>query len=186
MRPDEFNSDESTPLVLVIDDSPDVHRLLKARLRTEDLRLAHAEDGDDGIELCRTLQPALVLLDIEMPKMDGFEVLRSIKDDPALHHVPVIILSALQSPQDKVMAFDLGAVDYICKPFDFTELRARVRSALHTHQLLQLLAQRAQIDGLTGLWNRAHFDGRFSEALAASQRRSTPRSLAMLDIDHFK
>lgn len=179
-------NDQTRPLVLVIDDSQDVHRLLRARLRTEELDIASASTGPEGLEAAKSMSPAIVLLDLDMPGMDGFEVLRSLKDDAVCNSIPVIVLSGLQSSQDKVTAFDLGAVDYITKPFDLTELRVRVRAALRLQQLVQMLAQRAQIDGLTGLWNRAFFDRRWSEEVARSVRHGRPLSVAMLDIDHFK
>ena len=118
--------------------------------------------------------------------MDGFEVIRRLKDDPATLETPIIVLSGLQSPQDKVTAFDLGAVDYITKPFDLMELRVRVRSALRIHSLLEMLAQRANIDGLTGLFNRAHFDNRWAEEVGEASRYGRALSLVMIDIDHFK
>ncbi|TVQ61608.1 MAG: diguanylate cyclase [Phycisphaerales bacterium] len=177
---------DTKPRVLVIDDSKDVHRLLKARLRNEQLDLSHAESGAAGLEAVQQEAPAIVLLDLDMPGMDGFEVLRRLKDDAATIHLPVIVLSGLHSSQDKVTAFDLGAVDYITKPFDLTELRVRVRSALRMHGLLQMLAQRAQLDGLTGLWNRAYFDQRWGEEVASCQRHDRPLSLAFFDADHFK
>src|SRR5690606_3254917 len=90
------------------------------------------------------------------------------------------------SPQDKVAAFDLGAVDYITKPFEIMELRVRVRAALRLQRLVRMLAQRAQIDGLTGLWNRAYFDQRWAEEAAVSRRKKRPLSLALCDLDHFK
>lgn len=177
---------DAQPIVLVVDDSVDVHRLLRARLRHEDIDLVEALGGVEGLAAARQLQPALVLLDLEMPDVDGFQVLRDLKNDPLLVNTPVIILSSLNSAQDKVTAFDLGAVDYITKPFHLTELRVRLRSALRMHQLVQMLAQRAQIDGLSGLWNRAHFTKRWTEEVAVCQRHDTPLSLAMLDVDHFK
>jgi diguanylate cyclase (GGDEF)-like protein len=183
-QPRQFN--EAKPVVLVIDDSPDVHRLLRARLRQEDIELVSADGGRRGLEDARQIRPAMILLDLDMPDMDGFEVLRHLKNDPATLDVPVIVLSGLQSAQDKVMAFDLGAIDYITKPFNLTELRVRVRSALKMYRLVQMLAQCAQLDGLTGLWNRAYFDKRWSDEVAASQRHGRPLSLAMLDVDHFK
>jgi two-component system, cell cycle response regulator len=127
-----------------------------------------------------------VLLDLDMTDADGFEVLRRLKNHPATLDIPVIVLSGLNGAQDKVAAFDLGAVDYITKPFNLTELRVRVRSALRLHRLVQMLAQRAHIDGLTGLWNRAHFDGRWADEVAQSTRHRQPLSLAMVDVDHFK
>lgn len=174
------------PTVLVIDDSTDVHRLLKARLRNEDLELVLASTGSEGLRVAMELKPTLVLLDLDMPGMDGFEVLRALKDREETQDIPVIVLSGLQGSQDKVTAFDLGAVDYITKPFDLTELRVRVRSALKMHRLVRLLAERAQVDGLTGLWNRAHFDKRWADEVAGAARHGRALSLAMFDADHFK
>jgi two-component system cell cycle response regulator len=178
--------DPARPTVLVIDDSQDVHRLLRARLRSEELDIISVPGGQEGLAAARERCPAIILLDLDMPVMDGFEVLRTLKDDSATNQIPVIVLSGLQSSQDKVTAFDLGAVDYITKPFDLTELRVRVRSALRLQQLVQMLAQRAQIDGLTGLWNRAFFDRRWGEEVSRALRHSRPLSVAMLDLDHFK
>jgi diguanylate cyclase (GGDEF)-like protein len=178
--------DDAKPIVLVIDDSVDVHRLLKARLRHEELELRAVNNGDEGISLARSIKPAIVLLDLDMPTMDGFQVLRTLKSDTSTMDMPVIVLSAMASAQDKVTAFDLGAVDYITKPFNLTELRVRVRSALRLHRLVQMLAQRAQIDGLTGLWNRAYFDRRWVEEVSKASRHHLPLTLAMLDVDHFK
>lgn len=180
------NTDESKQLVLIIDDSKDVHRLLKARLRQEDLDFASAESGEEGIAMAAERQPSLILLDLDMPGLDGYEVLRRLKDAKATRDVPVIILSGMQGAHDKVTAFDLGAVDYVTKPFDLAELRARVRSSLKLNQLVRMLAQRAQIDGLTGLWNRAAFDRRWAEEYSRAARHGHPLSLVLLDIDHFK
>ncbi len=178
--------DDTAPKVLVIDDSPDVHRLLKARLRYENLALVPALTGAEGIELARQTLPAIILLDLDMPTMDGFEVLRDLKEHASTVDIPVIVLSGLHGPQDKVAAFDLGAVDYITKPFEIMELRVRVRSALRLQRLVRMLAQRAQIDGLTGLWNRAYFDVRWREEVAVSRRKRRPLALALCDLDHFK
>lgn len=178
--------DETTPVALLIDDSPDVHRLLAMRLRSEGIDVVSASSGSEGLAMAQKSPPSVVLLDIDMPGMDGFEVLRALKDNDTTQHIPVIMLSGMHSSHDKVTAFDLGAADFITKPFDVTELRVRVRSALRVSQLLQMLSQRAQIDGLTGLYNRAHFDTRWEEQVAACARHGRPVSLAMFDLDHFK
>lgn len=184
VAPGQFK--ETHPLVLVIDDSVDVHRLLKARLRHEEIDLVEALSGKDGVAIAKDLQPALILLDLDMPDVDGFQVLRQLKNDRRTMDAPVIILSALHSSQDKVTAFDLGAMDYITKPFDMTELRVRLRSALRLHQLVQMLAQRAQIDGLSGLWNRSYFNRRWADEVSLASRHGSALSLAMIDVDHFK
>jgi two-component system cell cycle response regulator len=178
--------DDPFPKVLIVDDSVDVHRLLMTRLRTEGLDFLSALDGHGGLTMARERQPSLVILDVDLPGLDGLSVLRRLKEDPLTQDVPVIILSGAQSAQDKVAAFDLGAVDYVTKPFELTELRVRIRSALRMRQLVQMLAQRAQIDGLTGLWNRTFFDRRWTEEYSRSSRHGHPLSVALLDLDHFK
>ncbi|MBL8759701.1 MAG: diguanylate cyclase [Phycisphaerae bacterium] len=186
MTLDASKSADAKPIVLIVDDSPDVHRLLKARLRVEDLDVHSAEDGAAGVALAKSLHPSLILLDLDMPVMDGYEVLRTLKDDQSTMNIPVIILSGLQNAQDKVTAFDLGAVDYVTKPFDIAELKVRVRSALRMQQLIQMLSQRAQIDGLSGLWNRRYFDTRWTEEVSRSSRHARALSVAIMDLDHFK
>ncbi|MBX3385482.1 MAG: diguanylate cyclase [Phycisphaeraceae bacterium] len=174
------------PLVLLVDDSVDVHRLLQARLRHEQFQLIGATSGAEALQLAETMPVACILLDLDMPVMDGFEVLRALKDKSSTHSVPVIVLSGLNSSDDKVTAFDLGATDYVTKPFDLSELRARLRASLRLNHLLTLLAERADVDGLTGLGNRAHFNKRWSEQFAEASRYGHALSLAMLDVDHFK
>src|SRR6185295_5830903 len=106
--PTQFEANR--PIVLVIDDSVDVHRLLKARLRHEELELRAASSGEEGLAMVKSVKPTIILLDLDMPDMDGFQVLRTLKSDAGTMDMPVIVLSALASAQDKVTAFDLGAV----------------------------------------------------------------------------
>ena len=172
--------------ILVIDDSADIHHLLRARLKDEDVELSSATDGRSGIEAVKQLKPDLILLDVDMPGLGGFDVCRELKNDPVTAPIPVIFLTGVSDPLNKVTGLDLGAVDYVVKPFDFAELRARLRAALRTVRYQKLLEQRAQIVGLTVLWNRAHFDQRLRELLAISWRHRRQTCLVMLDIDHFK
>jgi len=172
--------------ILVIDDAEDIHRLLRLRLRGDQVRILGARSPAEGLDQARRVEPDLILLDIELPEMDGFKVLAQLKDDPETHEIPVIFLSGSNRSEEKVRGFMLGAVDFVTKPFDIAELRARVRAALHTRHLMQMLAKRAQIDGLTGLWNRAHFDQRLREAISAARRNQEDLCLLMSDIDHFK
>lgn len=170
----------------MIDDCVDLHRLLKVRLGAEGHEVIEALTGERGIELARQVEPDVILLDLEMPELDGFEVLRTLKEDPRLQDVPVVVVSGQQSPSDKVTAFDLGAIDFVGKPFDMAELRARVRSALRINSLMKMLAQRAQLDGLSGLWNRAYFEVQWANEAKRSRRHDHPISLAIIDIDSFK
>jgi two-component system cell cycle response regulator len=172
--------------VLVIDDSPDVHRLVDVRLRPESLAIHHAMGGEEGIAKARELRPDLILLDVDLPMITGFEVCRRLKEDPATLQVPVIFLTGATEVYTKVQGFDLGAVDYVTKPFEPAELRARVRAALRTKRYHDLLAARSHVDGLTGVWNRSYFNQRFGEEMSAAQRYGRTISLVMLDLDRFK
>jgi len=174
------------PVVLVIDDSRDIHDILYVRLKPEDVALHCAMDAHDGLAKARDLLPDLILLDIDMPGMSGLELCQKLKSDAATASVPIIFLTGSTDLDCKVQGFDLGAVDYVTKPFQPAELRARVRAALRTKRYHDLLSRRAQIDGLTGLWNRAYFDRRLDEETAAVQRYGRKLSLVLLDVDHFK
>lgn len=174
------------PTVLIVDDCPAVHRLLKARLRAESINIDGALNGQDAVLKAVTFQPDLILLDLNLPGIDGFEILRKLKNSSETHDIPVIVVSGKNTSEDKVRAFDLGAVDFVSKPFDMTELRARVRVALRMQSLVRMLALKAQIDGLTGLCNRALFDKRWAEEYERATRSGQPLSLAMIDLDEFK
>src|SRR5262245_30815378 len=132
--------------VLIIDDSPLIHDLIEVRLRPEGLTLCHALDPAEGIEKAISLCPDLVLLDVVMPGQTGFDVCRQLKAEPATAAVPVIFLTGACDVDNKVLGFDVGGVDYVTKPFQAAELRARVRAALRSKRYHDILAQRAQID----------------------------------------
>jgi two-component system cell cycle response regulator len=172
--------------VLVIDDSIDVHRLVEVRLRPEALAIHHAMSGEEGIAKARELLPDLILLDVDLPLVTGFEVCQRLKEDPATVQLPVIFLTGASEVYAKVQGFDLGAVDYVTKPFEPAELRARVRAALRTKRYHDLLSARSHVDGLTGVWNRSYFNQRLGEEVSAAQRYGRTVSLVMLDLDRFK
>jgi two-component system cell cycle response regulator len=174
------------PIVLAIDDSQDIHDILYVRLKPEDVVLHRAMDARDGLDKARELLPDLILLDIDMPDMSGLELCHHLKNDPRTGAIPIIFLTGAADLEVKVQGFDLGAIDYVTKPFQPAELRARVRAALRTKRYHDLLARRAQIDGLTGLWNRHYFDRRMEEETAAVQRYGRVLSLILVDVDHFK
>jgi two-component system, cell cycle response regulator len=172
--------------VLIVDDALTVHKVIEVRLRSEKLTLHHAYNAQEGLALLRQHRPDLVLLDLDMPDTNGMDVCRQIRADPALVATPVIFLTGTIDVSVKVQAFDLGAIDYVTKPFDSVELRARVRGALRTKQYYDMLAAKAQLDAITGLWNRAYFDARLTEEVSATLRHRRPLALLMVDIDHFK
>jgi diguanylate cyclase (GGDEF)-like protein len=175
-----------TNRVLVIDDSEFIHELVRARLRQEGLQVEHELSGEAGLRRATQNPPDLILLDVEMPEMNGFEVCRRLKEGPETRHIPVIFLTGQSEQGDKVRGLDLGAVDYVIKPFDEVELRARVRAALRTKRLQDLLQRQSFLDGLTGLWNRGYLDHRLEGELNIARRYARRLSLLLGDIDHFK
>jgi two-component system, cell cycle response regulator len=172
--------------ILVIDDSPEIQKLVKLRLSKERVDVYCASDGAEGLAAARKLRPDLILLDVDMPDRDGFATCADLKADSMTMDIPVIFLTGASSTDDKIRGLDLGAVDYVTKPFDPAELRARVRSSLRTRYLMNLLAQKAMIDGLTGLWNRTYLDAHLTIELSSARRSKDPLSCIMADVDHFK
>jgi signal transduction histidine kinase len=126
--------------VLIVDDNPKALAIAKARLKKEMLEIFCVENGKRCMEIARKEKPDLILLDVDMPDMSGFEACQILKDDAVLCTIPVIFLTASDDNEDRVKGLDLGAVDYVTKPFDVFELRARVRAALRTKQLQDQLA----------------------------------------------
>ena len=176
---------ETPRRVLVIDDSDACRHLVRVQLRTEALEIAEAPDGPAGLEVARRERPDLILLDVALPGCDGFELIRHFKDDPLTRSIPVIFLSAA-STRDMARGLDLGAVDFVPKPFDPIELRARVRAALRTKALQDMLEQRAHLDGLTGLGNRHALEERLDIEWSTCGRRGHPLAVLIADLDHFK
>lgn len=177
------------PRLLVIDDSELMHRLLKVRLQFERIQIETASSSEEGLNVVGTFEPDVILLDIDLgvgDPMDGFEILSELKSNPLTRDIAVIFISASTETMDRVRALELGAIDFIGKPFEVVELKARIRSALRVRSVVRMLAQKAKIDGLTGLWNRAYFDARMEEEITAAGRHGRPLSLIMCDLDNFK
>ena len=192
------------PTLLVVDDVPDnIHELLEAL--KGDYRIMVASNGVKALEVVQgAVPPNLVLLDIMMPDMDGYEVCRRIKAMPAGNRIPVLFVSVIDAAQDKVKGFNIGAADYITKPFDIDEVCARIRTHLELARLRRyledLVAQRTTLlqvseekyrilahrDPLTGLPNRDILHDRLDQALAASARNNRPGALMFIDLDNFK
>ncbi|MBN2110072.1 MAG: response regulator [Methanosarcinaceae archaeon] len=116
--------------LLIVDEEIDALTALKVALEAEGYNVIVARDGFEGIEKARTENPDAILLDIMMPGMDGFEVCKRLKSDPSSEHIPVIMLTAKGETDDKVEGLDIGADDYVTKPFNLMELKARIRTVL--------------------------------------------------------
>ncbi len=172
--------------VLIVDDSAVSLDLAKARLASEGLDTVCADSGHAALAAAEREMPDLILLDVDMPNVSGFEVCQQLKDHPDLSMIPIIFLTGSDTLQDKVRGLDLGAVDYVTKPFDAFELRARVRAALRTKRYQDLLTRYAAIDPLTELHNRRTLMERAEQEWARVSRYGGSLSLIMIDVDHFK
>ena len=172
--------------ILIVDDDPDALAVARHRLAKEGADILCAKGGMEGLEAAKRERPDLILLDVDMPDMLGFEVCRALKADAELCMIPVVFLSGSTTAEDKVEGLDLGAVDYVTKPFDAFELQARVRAALRTKRLQDLLIEYAHIDPLTGLPNRRALMSRLQQEWARMERHRGTLSFIMADVDQFK
>jgi DNA-binding response OmpR family regulator/DNA-binding CsgD family transcriptional regulator len=133
---------EARPIVLVIDDEPDNLRVVVHHLEAYSFEILTALDGHTGLQRARLARPDVILLDVNLPDLQGFEVCRRLKADPDLSAVPVLFLTALTDTQDKIRGFEAGGVDYVTKPIEAAELLARVRTHLENAGLRARLEQR--------------------------------------------
>jgi len=182
-----------TGRILVVDDNLDNAEIIATRLRYRGYTIEEASDGASALAAVHREPPDLMLLDIMLPDMDGFEVSRRIKGDASLPFFPIILVTARDSTEDKVMGFDAGADDYLTKPITFSELEARVRAMLRIKRLQDELEEKNRelrrlsiSDGLTGLFNHRHIHGLLREEYERSMRTGAPLTVAMFDLDHFK
>jgi len=168
--------------ILVVDDLSNIRELLQFHLSLEGHEVLEAENGHEAIDLVGKHQPEVMILDVMMPEIDGFEVLEQLRSNPANDALFIIMLSARGETRDKVSGLDTGADAYLTKPFQPDELKAMVRAGLRTVEK----RYQAMYDGLTGLFNRRVFDDMLMRELASVERYGTNLTLVMIDLDHFK
>ena len=171
--------------ILIVDDVMSNILLLKHALSSA-YRIITANSALDGLQLALRELPNLILLDVMMPGMNGYEVYQLLKDDELTREIPVIFLTALDNVEDELHGLQLGAVDYITKPFNPAIVRARVRSQLGLKKYQLLKADLINQDGLTGLANRLYFDSRMAAEWKRAQREAKPLALILADIDFFR
>jgi diguanylate cyclase (GGDEF)-like protein len=173
------------PRVLVTDDDHDAREALLEVLQPE-CEVLTAADGEQAVAMVREEHPDLVLMDLSMPRLDGLQALERLRSDPATAEVPVIFVSARGEASMKARALDLGAVDYLQKPFSNRELRARVERTLRLARSQTALRELAQTDPLTGLANLRAFRTRLEDEVKRARRYRTPLTCVMADMDQLK
>ncbi|MEX0892365.1 MAG: diguanylate cyclase [Gemmatimonadota bacterium] len=182
-----------TGRILVVDDNRDNVEIIATRLRYRGYEMIEATNGEEALAAVDEQPPDLILLDVMLPDIDGYEISRRIKGNESLGYIPIILVTARDSTQDKVMGLDAGADDYLTKPINFPELEARVRSMLRIKRLQDELEEKNEelerlsiSDGLTGLFNHRHIHGLLAEEFERAERGNHPLTVAMFDLDHFK
>ncbi|CAK0776062.1 two-component system, chemotaxis family, response regulator WspR [Gammaproteobacteria bacterium] len=178
--------DTPPPLILLVDDTlTNIFGLVK--VLKDDYRLKTATNGSDALQLANASEkPDLILLDVMMPDLDGYEVCRRLKSNLATQDIPIIFVTARSEVSDQEYGFNLGAVDYITKPFELPVVRARIRNHIKLKQKTELLENLAMLDGLTDIPNRRRFDEMIAIEWRRARRNTLPLSVLMVDVDHFK
>lgn len=171
--------------ILVIDDSPVQTKFLISIL-SGDYELTARHTAQEGLEEAKKGIYSLILLDVIMPEMDGFTVLRELKATELTKYIPVILLTSLSDVQYEERGLILGAVDYVTKPFNPVIIKARVNTHIQLHHYQTQFRQQAMIDELTGVANRRHYDEESISRWREAVRFELPFSVCMFDIDRFK
>jgi diguanylate cyclase (GGDEF)-like protein len=171
--------------ILLVDDVPANLSLLSSILR-EDYRVQLATSGAKALALVAARSPDLILLDVMMPEMDGYEVCKRLKANPDTCDIPVLFVTARNQTEDEELGLTLGAMDYIHKPISPPIIKARVRNHITLKLQTDVLKRLSFMDGLTQVANRRRFDDTLGNELRRAIRQQHELSLLMLDVDYFK
>ncbi|HEU4875545.1 MAG TPA: diguanylate cyclase [Pyrinomonadaceae bacterium] len=178
---------ESKSNILVVDDNPDKLSLIEAALSLAGYNVTTATDGDEALTAIESYQPDLVITDVMMPRMNGYELAKRIRANPVTRFIPVIMQTAAgRRSEDLRRASEVGALGYITDPTDLDLLLARTRTLLEFKAYLDVCEEAAFTDHLTGLANRRRFERQLEREVGRVDRFSHPFSLLMIDIDSFK
>lgn len=171
--------------ILIVDDVPANIRVLVQGLMA-DYELRVATGGSEALAAVANELPDLILLDVAMPAPDGHDVCRQLKADPRFRHIPVMFISGRDEEEDELLGLQLGAVDYVTKPFSLPVVKARIATHLELKRYRDLLENQSLVDGLTGIPNRRRLDQFLEQIWPLCQRRVEPLALVLMDVDHFK
>ena len=171
--------------ILIVDDSAFSLRILEDILKGE-YEVVTSKEGHDALKLAKGISPAIILLDIVMPVMDGFEVLEKLKKIPETHSIPVIFITSLNDPENEEKGLILGAADYIYKPFSARVVKARVKNHMDLFLMRRTIEDLVLFDPLTKIHNRRSLELRSDVEWARAMREQTLLSVAIMDIDNFK
>jgi diguanylate cyclase (GGDEF)-like protein len=180
-----LDSTHGKPKLLVVDDQP-INIQVMYQAFAGDYQVFMATGGEQALAVCRNNPPDLILLDVVMPGMDGFEVCALLKGDDSTRHIPIIFVTGHTDAAQETHGLSVGAVDFIAKPVNPDVVRARVKTHLTLKFQSDLLRKLVFLDGLSGVFNRRYFDQQISIEWARSVRSNSPLSLILVDVDFFK
>jgi len=176
--------DIKNSLLIVDDDNFNLTQL--SNILKSEYTVRAVSSGAAGIKAAEKFLPDLILLDIMMPEMDGYQVFETLKNTNSTAHIPVIFITGLDNKSDEIKGLQLGAVDYISKPFDDIIVKLRVHQQIRNINQLRTIEHLSMIDQLTGIANRRNFDNRINNEWGRAVREKNSIGLLMIDIDHFK
>jgi diguanylate cyclase (GGDEF)-like protein len=177
--------DTKRPTILVVDDSVTNIEMLSSIVGI-DYEVLFATTGEEAVEIARNQSPDLILLDIIMPGIDGYETCRRIKKDEATSDIPIIFITAMNQEDDESKGLDAGGIDYITKPICPPIVKARIRNHLELKRYHDLFKTTSSLDGLTGIANRRRLDQRLETEWTQAKLVQTHLSFLIIDVDYFK
>ena len=190
---ENHSKDDRIPLILIVDDTIKNLQLMGSVLKEENYKIAIANNGNQAILIASQTLPDLILLDVMMPGINGYETCKKLKEIEQVKNIPIIFLTAKSEIEDIVNGLKAGAVDYITKPFNIYELKARVKTHIELKISKDLLEESNRkleklsiTDGLTGLYNHRYIVDLIVRFTEESKRYDQRLSIAMIDIDNFK
>jgi len=172
--------------ILIVDDDQQVSQLISCILSEENYHIEIANSGNEALYHNKLKSFDLILLDINMPGLNGYDLCSQLKGSYETKEIPIIFLTGNSLPENIVKGLKCGAIDYITKPFNSSELAARIKNHLQMKHNRDFLKERALMDGLTKLYNHSYIHERLSEEISNSKRHSLDLSLIMMDLDNFK
>lgn len=187
-------------MIFVVDDEANNRLLLKTYLTAEGYNVRFARNGQEALRTVSDIKPDVIVLDVMLPKMDGYDVCRELKSSEEYKYIPIILATALRGNEERIRGIESGADDFISKPYNKVELTTRIKSLVRIGTLYRALAEKVEeletakkklnrlavTDGLTDIFNYRAFQHRLHLEIQRSKRFSLPLSLLMIDIDHFK
>lgn len=176
---------ELMPTILLVDDEILNIQILASALSDEH-RILMAPSGMKAIEIAKEQLPDIIVLDINMPDISGYEVCKQLKADDSTRSIPIVFATGRESEEDELYGLQLGAIDYLKKPFRVALIKARLKNLVDLKRKTDLLESLASIDGLTGIPNRRSFDETFDAEWRYACRKERQISLILIDIDFFK